>query len=412
MSVIHFKQLSILSCSAFVLMLGLSNESSAQDYFNAVGSGDWDTAANWVGSTLPDGTNAQTIVGSATGTGTNNATATITGPLTNPGVGELRIGSSSFGGTTAGAVGTVDHSSGTLSPGGWSFIGVDGNTSGAANLGTYNLSGSGELNSGSVLALGVGGNMGLNNGVVNIRDNAVLNTNTGDGGLAIGWDLGNTGTLNQTGGTINANWATVAANSAGTTGTFNMSGGEYNGTGLTIGENDGASGVTNVSGTADLNLVDLMVGRNDGATGVLNINGSGFTVDASNNFYVGLNDGGVDTTATGTVSFTSDVGGLTAINAAVVSFGDAANLIVDTSLHPSSGDILLVDNTGAGAVIGTFTGLAEGALVPGSGGRTISYAYGDGNNVALVAAIPEPGSAMLLLVGLGVTLSRRKRASN
>lgn len=398
------------SLAAFALMLGLSGVTSAQEYFNVVGPADWDTAGNWDTGLLPDGTQPRTHVGSIAA-GSATATATITGALTNPSVGELRIGSSSDGGATAGATGTVDHSAGTLNAANWSFIGVDGNTSGPANLGTYNLSGSGELNSGSVLALGVGGDMGLNKGVVNISGDAVLNTNTGDGGFAIGWDLGNEGELNQTGGTINANWTTVAANSAGTTGTFNMSGGQFNGNGLTVGENDGASGVANVSGTADLNLEDLLVGRNDGATGVFNIIGSTATIDASRNFFVGLNDGGGDTTAVGTVSYTADAAGVTAVTADTTSLGDDANLIVDTSLFASTADILLVNNTSIGGPVGgNFAGLPEGAVVPGSGGRSITYVYGDGNDIALVAAIPEPTAALLCLVGLGAALGRGRRS--
>ena len=67
--------------------------------------------------------------------------------------------------------------------------------------------------------------------------------------------------------------------------------------------------------------------------------------------------------------------------------------------------MLLIDV--GGTLSGAFAGLPEGAVVPGSGGRTITYTYGDGNNVALV--IPEPTAVALLLVGLGVGVTRRRK---
>ena len=54
-----------------------------------------------------------------------------------------------------------------------------------------------------------------------------------------------------------------------------------------------------------------------------------------------------------------------------------------------------------------FMGLAEGAAVPNSGGRFITYTHGDGNDVALV--IPEPSSFLMLLTCLGGLMVIRRR---
>jgi len=56
----------------------------------------------------------------------------------------------------------------------------------------------------------------------------------------------------------------------------------------------------------------------------------------------------------------------------------------------------------AGTSSGQFFGLGEGALVGNFGGQDlfISYAVGDGNNVALFTAVPEPSSLVLLMLSL------------
>ena len=64
-----------------------------------------------------------------------------------------------------------------------------------------------------------------------------------------------------------------------------------------------------------------------------------------------------------------------------------------------------------GALFGQFNGLGEGDLVGNYGGRDlfISYASGDGNNISLFTAVPEPGS----MLGLGLLTvaycSKRRR---
>jgi hypothetical protein len=65
-----------------------------------------------------------------------------------------------------------------------------------------------------------------------------------------------------------------------------------------------------------------------------------------------------------------------------------------------------------GSLFGQFVGLNEGALVGNFGGLDlfISYAGGDGNDISLFTAVPEPSSLMLLgVTALGFGCQRRRK---
>jgi hypothetical protein len=108
--------------------------------------------------------------------------------------------------------------------------------------------------------------------------------------------------------------------------------------------------------------------------------------------------------------------------APVTSDGYTANGVtldpITLDFAPTTGQVLtLVNNTGAGAVVGTFTGLLQGSTVTGSyGGNTyyftISYTGGDGNDITLTNQ-PAPVPTVIQLQGTsGVrspVLSPRKR---
>jgi autotransporter-associated beta strand protein len=72
-----------------------------------------------------------------------------------------------------------------------------------------------------------------------------------------------------------------------------------------------------------------------------------------------------------------------------VSLGQASlALAVSPNFLPSSaGDLIIIVNDGADPIVGTFSGLPEGALVEAKGGKTfrITYAGGTGNDVVLKA---------------------------
>jgi len=182
---------------------------------------------------------------------------------------------------------------------------------------------------------------------------------------------------------------------------------------LSIGENGPVTGTFNAGGTGDVNAQLVRVGRNDGSTGTLNVIGSGVTFDTTN-FSVASNDGGLSLNSTGTVNFISDATDISTVNVAGDVFlndglgaGSTASLAIDLTAGDPGGNLLLFDI--AGGITGQFTGLPEGAAVPGSNGRTITYNYLGAGDIALISsAIPEPSSiALLMFASLGLMGRRR-----
>jgi hypothetical protein len=101
-----------------------------------------------------------------------------------------------------------------------------------------------------------------------------------------------------------------------------------------------------------------------------------------------------------------------------------SSLVTSLSGFIPSGNLFwLINNTGAGAVTGTFAGLAEGDIVTlGTLGDTtytaqISYtgnyasglADGSGNDVVLHNVVPSPASAVALGLGGLMAMRRRRR---
>ena len=77
---------------------------------------------------------------------------------------------------------------------------------------------------------------------------------------------------------------------------------------------------------------------------------------------------------------------------------------------PGAGEEYLIVDVG-GDLFGTFDSFGEGDFVGyyGNSELFITYQAGDGNDIALFTAVPEPGSAILLLAIAGVCACRRKR---
>ena len=162
----------------------------------------------------------------------------------------LNIGSNGSTGSFTQTGGTVIYGANV---GGNGHALVIGN--GGGGMGTYTISG-GNLTESTAQGGGnwnyIGGNGGT--GVLNVSGTATVSF---DGRLHIAGDGGTTGTVNQTGGTVNANGAngdTVLGDGGGDVGTYNLSAGTFNGTNVEIGHWDNSTGILNLSGTGQFNV--------------------------------------------------------------------------------------------------------------------------------------------------------------
>lgn len=391
---------------AFMLAALLSNAAVAQLF--TADPGGWNDPLNWDTGVVP-GTGDNVVVGDDIAL--SSATANIDADV--PDYNDLRVGA----GTGFSSSGTVNHSAGTANAGGWAFLGVDNADTSTLNVGTYNLTNTAIWNPANTF-LGTGGGLDgtrTAEGYLNISDSAELNT----GSLNVGNNDDNYGEVNQTGGTVSiANWFNVGDNTAGH-GVYNMSGGSLSADQISVGQAENSTGAMHLSGTASVTqsggAQGLRIGRGVipdqttlvSAEGLLSITGGGVSVSAAN-FSVGADETGefagtptpTTTPAEGTLSFTSDETGISSIDVSgnvLLNDGSVAgfaDLIVDLESTPVAGDVVLVDLGSTGTVTGTFMGLSEGASVPGSGGRTISYSYGpDGNDIALISTGGIPGDA-------------------
>ena len=374
--------------------------------------GDWNDPINWddtLGGNILPGASDDVEIATVATNGIGNAEVNITSDI--PDYADLRVG---VGG--AGLSGTINHSAGTATTGGWAFLGVDNLDTSAVSIGTYNLTGSAVWNVGQTLLGTAGGIDGTRTaeGYLNIADNAQLNT----GSLNVGNNDDNYGEVNQTGGTVTINdWFNVGDNTSGH-GRYNMSGGSLSADQISVGQAENSTGEMHLSGNASITqsgaTQGLRVGRGVipdqttlvSAEGLLSITGGGVSVSATN-FSVGADETGefagapapTTTPAEGTLSFISELNAISSISVSgnvLLNDGSVsgfADLIVDLETSPVAGDVVLIDLSSTGTVTGTFRGLAEGAVVTGSGGRTITYMHGpDNNDIALLAA-GVPGDA-------------------
>lgn len=100
-----------------------------------------------------------------------------------------------------------------------------------------------------------------------------------------------------------------------------------------------------------------------------------------------------------------------AVNGAV-NLGGGLSLSLINGYAPALGDsFTVILNDASEPIAGTFTDKAENSIFAvGSSFFRINYAAGDGNDVVLTAVVPEPGTAALLLGGLGLLGIRRRKS--
>ena len=205
-----------------------------------------------------------------------------TGALTMTGGTITKIGDEKFIVGHNNGVGVVAQSGGTISVNNELYIGNEN----AGASGTYTLSGAGALSVANEVVVGREGGTGT----LNVDGGTI--TTTGNGNMYIGRRDG-TGTLNQTAGVISVikefGVGTRDDNKIGI-GTYNLSGGSLAATNnIFIGKELGASGTMTMTGGTMSTSDKLQIGHNQ-ATGVLTQ--SGGTVNVQNEVYIGNENSG------------------------------------------------------------------------------------------------------------------------
>ena len=212
------------------------------------------------------------VVGRESGTGALTMTG---GTITKTGDEKFIVGHNN-------GVGVVAQSGGTISVNNELYIGNEN----AGASGTYTLSGAGALSVANEVVVGREGGTGT----LNVDGGTI--TTTGNGNMYIGRRDG-TGTLNQTAGVISVikefGVGTRDDNKIGI-GTYNLSGGSLAATNnIFIGKELGASGTMTMTGGTMSTSDKLQIGHNQ-ATGVLTQ--SGGTVNVQNEVYIGNENSG------------------------------------------------------------------------------------------------------------------------
>jgi T5SS/PEP-CTERM-associated repeat protein len=260
------------------------------------------------------------------------------------------------------STGTVDISGGTLQAVGRSIlVGFGGN-------GILNVSGTANVDPNFDLLVGFleGSSATINQSGGTIDANFMF-SNSFTGGT------GSTVNINMTGGTFNANIAYVLGQGNGTT-TMNHSGGTINslaGNGdMVVADGDGNTSVYNISGTAQVNLLhNFIVGVFDGPEGPANgtINQTGGAVSAGDNLAIGRDGIGTWNISSGTV---------TATNVFLGDFDSSSG-----TMRISGGDVI---------ISGTFS--VGGALASNAAPDRVEP---DGNNGAQGQALDANGTLVV-----------------
>lgn len=201
-----------------------------------------------------------------------------------------------------------------------------------------------------------------------------------------------TGTNTYTGATNVTTSGRLAVGVAGVgslTSAINVSSGTLSGSGSTT----GAVTIGNGAGASD-----SFIASGNGSTGTFTTTGSlSLLSDATYQFELRSNTLAADRIVANGVSLNSS---------SVFSFTDLGSSAIALNTI-----FLAIDNTSGFAIVGTFSGLAEGAtFTSGLNRYQASYVGGVGGNDFTLTVVPEPSTFVLLAVGLGIVLILRRRA--
>src|SRR5205814_1470452 len=220
------------------------------------------------------------------------------------------------------------------------------------------------------------------NGTLNVSANALVqvaaNLQLADGRV----DAPNAGMVNQTGGIVRVGVAGSGnlqlARTASGTGTYNLSGGTLDLTGGNITKGDGNATFNMTGGrlqsAANVNFPLTVGGGTLAPAGTKTLVSAALTLSAGSTYEVLLN-GNTPVTQYDQIGATGPI-------------TLAGNLSVIPGFLPNVGDqFLIVDNQGAGPIIGQFANAPGGIYTAGAMQFSVNYAGGEGNDLVLPATV-------------------------